>query len=159
MKLKYFYILLIFFSGCNEFIDLTGKFINRLNETKNINTIIKISVKNIHKESLSNILISMIDEKDSVFLTSSKLTDNYSYVLFNLPDEQIKNISLESNNIIIIAEHPALGISGITVPINNLYENTENFREFVFDVNPTTIERKNISEFNLYNQILSRSSK
>ena len=84
---------MIFFSGCNEFIDLTGKFINRLNETKNINTIIKISVKNIHKESLSNILISMIDEKDSVFLTSSKLTDNYSYVLFNLPDEQIKNIS------------------------------------------------------------------
>lgn len=159
MKTKFLYILIIFlFSGCNEFIDLTGKFINRLNDTKNLNIFIKVSVTNLQTEHLSNILISIIDDQDSVFITPSKFTNDSKYSTFTLPDEQVNIISEEAQNIIIVAEHPEFGILFNKIPLNVLYERSNITCEFMLDLNPAYIKKKNIREFPFYNNTLNKSN-
>lgn len=159
MKVKFFYILFVLFiSGCNEFIDLTGKFINRLNDSKNLNTSIIISAYNLQTEHLPNILISIIDDQDSLFITTPKFTDENEYLTFTLPDEQIKSISAGTKNIIIVAEHPLYGIFHTSISINEIYEKNTVMREFILDLKPSDLPKKNIKEFQFYDQTTGKSS-
>jgi hypothetical protein len=156
MKLKYYYILFSLFFGCNEFIDLTGKFINRLNDTNNLNITIKISAHNLQSEKLPNILISIIDDHDSLFIMTPKFTDGIKYLTFTLPDEQIKDISPGAQNIMVIAEHPEFGSIFNVIPINEIYTNHNITREFIVDIDPSVLLKKNIQEFPFYNNTVNK---
>lgn len=157
MKLKYFYILtFLITSGCNDFIDLTGKFINRLNDSQNLNTSISITAYNLQTQQLPNILISIANDHDSVLITTPKFTTENGFITFSLPEEQINSIPEGATNIVIIAEHPLLGIMYNSIPMEEVYENTGITREFIMDIDPSELSKKNIHEFQFYNKARSR---
>lgn len=154
MKLNYFYILIfLFISGCNEFIDLTGKFINRINDTGNSNYTLSVSVHNLQNESLPNVLVYIVDDYDSLLIVSPKFTDLKSNIVFSLPDEQVRNISPEAQNLIIIAEHPDIGTYNNITPVSGLSIDHNNTSEFIFDVQPDSLIRANIEKYPLYFKI------
>jgi hypothetical protein len=153
MRLKYFYILIIFYiSGCNEFIDLTGKFINRLNDSHNSTFSLNVSVTNNQSKFLPNVLVSIIDDHDSLLIVSPKFTNSTSSITFSLPDEQVRDISPEAHNLIIIAEHPDIGINFYAVPISSINNDQYLVREFVIDIPQETLLRSNIEKYPFYNK-------
>ncbi len=154
MKLKYFYILIfIFISGCNEFIDLTGKFINRINDTQNLNTVITVSIQNNSSEQLPNILVYIIDDHDSLLITPPKYTNSKSNLTIILPDEQVKGISRDAQNLIVFAEHPDIGIYSSPLSLALLKDNPNVKSEFYIDIPAVSIDKKSILLFNLYNYL------
>mgnify|MGYP003544600244 FL=1 len=157
MKLIYFFFFFIFFSGFNECIVLTGRFINRLNDPKNLNTSVKITAYNLQTQQLPNILISIANAHDSVLITTPKFTTENGFITFSLPEEQINSIPEGATNIIIIAEHPLLGIMYNSIPMEEVYENTSITREFIIDIDPSELSKKNIHEFQFYNKARSRN--
>ena len=139
-------------SGCNEFIDLTGKFINRINETTDVNNYISISVQNLQSHFLPNIVISIIDDHDSLLIASPKFTNSNNSISFSLPDEQVREISPEAQNLIIIAEHPDIDTYFITIPITELNKDQYLVREFVIDISQEILLRSNIEKYQFYNK-------
>lgn len=152
MKIKYFYILLVLFYGCNEFIDITGKFINRLNNTNSPVYSLTVSILNTQSQFLPNILVSIIDDHDSLLIVSPKFTNSNGSITFSLPDEQVRDISPEAKNLIIIAEHPDIGTYFNVISISGLSNDQNLINEFIIDIPPSSILITNIEKYQFYNE-------
>ncbi|MEO8511935.1 MAG: hypothetical protein ABI543_00115 [Ignavibacteria bacterium] len=142
---------MILISGCNEFIDLTGKFINRLNDTSNSIINLTVSVRNLQSEALPNMLVSIIDDHDSLLITSPKFTNSFSTIHFSLPDEQVRGISPEAQNLIIIAEHPDIG-TYINVISASGISDQHFISEFIIDIPQEVLLKSVIENYPFYNK-------
>lgn len=151
------FIIIVLFSGCNEFIDLSGKFINSLNNSNNLNLTLKVSACNFRSENLPNILISLIDDHDSVCIVTSKFTDESEYITFLLPEEQINSISPEANSLIVIAEHPDAGIYTKNISLSELASSSISICNIELNGLSENFKKRNIKEYQIYNQIQNNS--
>jgi len=151
--IMFHFMSLFIFSGCNEFIDLSGKFINSLNNSNDLDLVLKVSVCNFESENLPYILISIIDDHDSVCIVTSKFTDESEYLSFILPDEQINSISHLANSLIIIAEHPDAGIYTKTISLAELNSDSISVCNFELNGLSENFKKRNIKEYQIYNQI------
>ncbi len=151
MKIKFLYISFIFLlSGCNEFIDLTGKFINRLNDPDNQTFTLNVSVINGNAQFLPNFLVSIIDDQDSLLLAPPKFTGTGRYLVFSFPDELVRTISPGSQNLIIVVEHPDFGVNFFPVSISCLKSQNNSIIECFYDIQVNEIERSDIDKYSFY---------
>jgi hypothetical protein len=158
MKRKFIYTLLLLLSaGCNEFIDVSGRFLNRINDTSKINLNINISVLNDKSVNLPNILVSIVDDHDSLLIIPPRLTDNNCLLSVSLPDEQIREISPYAINLLIVAEHPELGISYKSISINELYSRNSIVCEFTFNTDLMDLSKQKIENYQFHTKTIRKS--
>ncbi len=139
MRKFIFYIILFSCTGCNELINLSGVYLNRISNSNELSGRILVSVKNSDGKVIPNIKISIIEDKDSLMITPSQFTSN-TIQQFIFPDEQINSIRPESNNLIILAEHPYYGIFERSVRLADLWNDSLLFVEYELDNIPDTID-------------------
>lgn len=131
-------ILLIIFAGCNEIIDIGGIIINRLNNEK-LDAEIFISVKNSKEKYIPNLKISILRDNDSVAIADHRITGTENPLKITLPDEQVNPVSEKTQNIIVIAEHPLVGMFQQQIPLNTITFSKIHFVEFYAGDIPDTL--------------------
>lgn len=101
-------VLLLTFYGCDEFINITGIFTNRLISTSNVNVKVNVFLKNNYGDLIPNFRVSIINSADSSVIVTSKFTEKDFPISFDFPDEQIQPL-LPDDKILILANHPSIG--------------------------------------------------
>lgn len=109
--------------SCNEFINLTGVFTNRLNITNDISSNLVVIIINEDKNIVPNIQINIIQSSDSVNIFNSKFTSRNEPLIFTFPDEQITQFDPETKKLLVIAYHPLIGSFSQEVELQKLEDN------------------------------------
>jgi len=117
----------------------------------------KVTAKNPKSQLLPNILVSVIDDRDSVFVLTPKFTDAGNPVIFNFPEDQIHSISSKASNLVIIIEHPAIGYTTQLIPVSKVYSSSNLNIEFQLGLLPENLAVSNIRNYYLNGYLQSRS--
>jgi hypothetical protein len=107
---KYFVIAcLLFITGCNPLIEITGTLLTRLTSSENKSSRIMLVAKNPEGSSVEGFQVNIIRSSDSVLVLPSKFTELSNPVVYTLPEECINDLDFGNDQLLIILYHPEAG--------------------------------------------------
>ncbi len=133
--------------GCNEIISITGLMMNRLNNQEFPDSEIKVLVRNENNKNINGFQVYIIESSDSQCIFNPQFTQNDKNVSFIFPDDQINVIKKESVDLLVIVDHPLIGVFSQSIDFKQLQSGKPVLIEFNIGAAPENLSMPDKSKY------------